>query len=100
MFNLETINLFAQARERKEDRDLKEKEKIQSELKKYECFNQLFNNKEDLFEKCKNMILQDILTSTRSNTKINRDYLLGYQDAIDVFLKNLDKYKVAMEKLK
>ena len=101
MFNLETISLFTQRLSKKDnEKILKEKEKIQSELKRYECFNQLLNHKEDLFKQCKDIILQDILTSTRSNTKINRDYLLGYQDALDVFMKYLDKYIVAIEKLK
>lgn len=100
MFNIETISLFTERFTKPNEVKVKAIEKAQGELKKYECFNQLLGNKEELFDDCKNIILQDILTSTRNNTKINRDYLLGYQDALDVFLKNLSKYKTAMEKLK
>ena len=100
MFNLETISLFTERITRPSKVRVEAIEKAQGELKKYECFNKLLNNKEDLFKECKNVILQDILTSTRSNTKINRDYLLGYQDALDVFLKCLSRYNTAMEKLK
>ena len=100
MFNLETISLFTERITRPSKVRVEAIEKVQGELKKYECFNKLLNNKEDLFKECKNVILQDILTSTRSNTKINRDYLLGYQDALDVFLKCLSRYNTAMEKLK
>lgn len=100
MFNFETINLFTERITKPNEARVKAREKAQSELKKYECFNKLLTNKEDLFKECKDIILQDILTSTRSNTKINRDYLLGYQDALDVFLRYLGRYNTAMEKLK
>lgn len=100
MFNFETISLFTERITNPNKVKVEAIEKAQSELKRYECFNKLLNNKEDLFKECKNIILQDILTSTRSNTKINRDYLLGYQDALDVFLRYLSKYNTAMEKLK
>lgn len=100
MFNFETISLFTERITKPSEAKVKAREKAQSELKRYECFNKLFNNKEDLFKECKDIILQDILTSTRSNTKINRDYLLGYQDALDVFLRYLGRYNTAMEKLK
>ena len=100
MFNFETINLFTERITKPNEARVKAREKAQSELKKYECFNKLLTNKEDLFKECKDIILQDILTSTRSNTKINRDYLLGYQDALDVFLRYLSRYNTAMEKLK
>lgn len=100
MFNFETINLFTERITKPNEAKVRAREKAQSELKRYECFNKLLNNKEDLFKECKDIILQDILTSTRSNTKINRDYLLGYQDALDIFLRYLGKYNTAMEKLK
>ena len=100
MFNFETINLFTERITKPNEAKVRAGEKAQSELKRYECFNKLLNNKEDLFKECKDIILQDILTSTRSNTKINRDYLLGYQDALDIFLRYLGKYNTAMEKLK
>lgn len=101
MFNIEAINLFTQHSPEKEDKyKLLEKERVISEIKKYERFNKLIGDREDLYLECKNFILQDILTLVRSNDKINRDYLIGYQDAVDVFMKNLVKYRVAMEKLK
>lgn len=99
MFNLETISLFTQHFTKSEKINVEAIEKAQSELKRYECFSKLLNNKEDLFNQCKDIILKDILTSTRSNTKINRDYLLGYQDAIEVFIKYLGRYNTAMDKL-
>lgn len=98
MFNLETINLFTRKRDSTKS-DTQAIEKAQSELKKYECFNTLLNGKEECFKQCKNVILQDVLTATRANPKINRDYLLGYQDALDTILRDFDKFKVAMEKL-
>ena len=98
MFNLETINLFTKKRNQTQE-DMQARIKAREELKKYECFNNLLNTREELFKDCKNVILQEILTITRSNTKINRDYLIGYQDALDVFLRNLEKYRVAVEKL-
>lgn len=98
MFNLETISLFSQ-KKHNTDADNKAREVAQAELKRYECFNTLLNGKENLFLQCKDVILQDILTVTRSNPKINRDYLIGYQDAIDTFLNKLARYKDAMEKI-
>lgn len=101
MFSIETINLFAQRSQEKDDeRKLLEKERVMSEIKKYERFNKLIGDREDLYLECKDFILQDVLTSIRSNDKINRDYLIGYQDALEVFMRNLTKYKVAMDKLK
>lgn len=98
MFNLETISLFSQKKSDKEAND-RAREVAQAELKRYECFNTLLNGKENLFLKCRDVILQDILTVTRSNPKINRDYLIGYQDAIDSFMRCLNRYKDAMEKI-
>ena len=99
MFNLETISLFSKKRDSTR-RDTQAIEKAQEELKRYECFNTLLNGKEECFRKCKDIILQDVLNATRSNTRINRDYLLGYQDAIDVFLTDLARYKDAIDKIK
>lgn len=99
MFNLETISLFTQQFTKSNKINVEAIEKAQSELKRYECFNQLLNNREDLFNQCKDIILKDILTSTRTNTKINRDYLLGYQDAIEVFTSYLSRYNKAIDKL-
>lgn len=99
MFNLETISLFSKKRD-STHRDTQAIEKAQEELKRYECFNTLLNGKEECFRKCKDIILQDVLNATRSNTRINRDYLLGYQDAIDIFLTDLARYKDAIDKIK
>ena len=99
MFNLETISLFSKKRD-STHRDTQAIEKAQEELKRYECFNTLLNGKEECFRKCKDIILQDVLNATRSNTRINRDYLLGYQDAIDIFLTDLARNKDAIDKIK
>lgn len=96
MFNLETISLFSRKRDSTKVED-KLKERARDELKRYECFNTLFNGKEEMFQKCKDIILQDVLTATRSNSRINRDYLLGYQDALDIVLEDLERYKRAIE---
>lgn len=98
MFNLETISLFSRKRDSTKD-DTQAKEKAQAELKRYECFNTLLNGKEETFKQCKDIILQDVLTTTRSNSKINRDYLIGYQDALDCILKDYKRFVDAMEKL-
>lgn len=98
MFNLETISLFS----RKRDSTKVDKQAIataQAELKKYECFNTLLNQKEECFNQCKNIILQDVLLATRSNSKINRDYLLGFQDALDIITRDYERFRTAMEKL-
>lgn len=99
MFNLETISLFSRKRDSTETNELV-KVKAQEELKKYECFNTLLNQKEEVFKQCKDIILQDVLIATRANSKINRDYLLGFQDALDIFLSDFERFKDAMEKLK
>lgn len=98
MFNLETINLFTKRRDSTKV-DTQAIEKAQSELKKYECFNTLLNGKEECFKQCKDIILQDVLLATRSNSKINRDYLLGFQDALDIILRDFERFKTAMDKL-
>lgn len=98
MFNLETISLFSRKRDSTKV-DEQAIVKAQEELKRYECFNTLLNQKEECFKKCKDVILQDVLTATRSNTKINRDYLLGFQDALDIFLTDFARYKNAIQKL-
>lgn len=98
MFNLETISLFSRKRDSTKV-DERARVKAQEELKRYECFNTLLNQKEECFKKCKDIILQDVLTATRSNTKINRDYLLGFQDALDIFLTDFARYKDAIQKL-
>lgn len=98
MFNLETISLFSRKRDSTKV-DEQAIVKAQEELKRYECFNTLLNQKEECFKKCKDIILQDVLTATRSNTKINRDYLLGFQDALDIFLTDFARYKDAIQKL-
>lgn len=98
MFNLETISLFSRKRDSTKV-DEQAIVKAQEELKRYECFNTLLNQKEQCFKKCKDIILQDVLTATRSNTKINRDYLLGFQDALDIFLTDFARYKDAIQKL-
>lgn len=98
MFNIETISLFSKKRDSTPKED-KAKATAQAELKRYECFNTLLNQKEECFKKCKDIILQDVLLATRSNTKINRDYLLGFQDALDVIIRDYERFKTAMEKL-
>lgn len=98
MFNLETISLFSRKRDSTKV-DEQAKVTAQAELKKYECFNTLLNQKEECFNQCKNIILQDVLLATRSNSKINRDYLLGFQDALDTFMRDFGRFKTAMEKL-
>jgi len=98
VFNLETISLFSRKRDSTKV-DEQAIVKAQEELKRYECFNTLLNQKEECFKKCKDIILQDVLTATRSNTKINRDYLLGFQDALDIFLTDFARYKDAIQKL-
>jgi len=98
VFNLETISLFSRKRDSTKV-DEQAIVKAQEELKRYECFNTLLNQKEECFKKCKDVILQDVLTATRSNTKINRDYLLGFQDALDIFLTDFARYKNAIQKL-
>lgn len=99
MFNLETISLFSKLTKENKTKVAKDLELARAELKRYECFNSLLNNKEEIFNQCRDTILQDILKSTRANPKVTREYLIGYQDALDVFLKNLDRYKQAVEKL-
>lgn len=98
MFNLETISLFTKKRDSTKE-NTQAKEKARDELKRYECFNTLLNGKEECFKQCKDIILQDVLTATRSNTKINRDYLLGFQDALDVVMRDFERYRKALEVL-
>ncbi len=98
MFNFETISLFSRKRDSTIE-DARAKEVAREELKRYECFNTLLNGKEECFKKCKDIILQDVLTATRSNSKINRDYLLGFQDALDIVLTDFSRYKDAIRKL-
>lgn len=98
MFNFETVSLFTRKRDStKENTQLKER--AREELKRYECFNTLLNGNEEMFRKCKDVILQDILSATRTNSRINRDYLLGYQDALDTILLDLDRYRQAVKQL-
>ena len=97
MFNYETIQNFLRRDSTKEDVEAIEKAK--DILKKYECFSQLLNGKEELFQKCKDIILKDLLLLTRGNPSINRDYLIGYQDAVEVFIRNLEKYKEVHEQI-
>lgn len=95
MFNYETIQNFLRRDSTTELAEAKERAGVI--LKKYECFSKLLNGKEELFQTCKDIILKDLLVITRSNSMVNRDYLIGYQDAVEVFLENLNKYKEANE---
>lgn len=97
MFNYETIQNFLK-RDSTESQ-VKAIEQAKDILKKYECFSKLLNGKENLFQECKDIILKDLLLITRGNSNINRDYIIGYQDAVEVFLRNLDKYKEAIEQI-
>lgn len=97
MFNYETIQNFL--RRDSTDSQVKAIEQAKDILKKYECFSKLLNGKENLFQECKDIILKDLLLITRGNSSINRDYIIGYQDAVEVFLRNLDKYKEAIEQI-
>ena len=97
MFNVETIQNFLRRDSTKEDVEAIEKAK--DILKKYECFSKLLNGKENLFQECKDIILKDLLLLTRGNPSINRDYLIGYQDAVEVFIRNLEKYKETHEQI-
>lgn len=94
MFNYETIQHFLKRDSTDEQRSYAI-EQAKEILKKYECFAELLNGKEELFQKCKDIMLKDLLLATRSSSAINRDYIIGYQDAIEVFLRNLDSYKGA-----
>ena len=96
MFNFETISLFTKKRDSTKE-NTQAKDRARDELKRYECFNALLNGKEECFKKCKDIILQDVLTATRGNTKINRDYLIGFQDALDIVLRDFERYKKAIE---
>ena len=97
MFNYETIQNFLR-RDSTED-NVKAIEQAKELLKKYECFSKLLNGKEDLFQECKDIILKDLLLLTRGNPSINRDYIIGYQDAVEVFIRNLQKYKDIHEQI-
>lgn len=97
MFNYETIQNFLRRDSTKEDVEAIEKAK--DILKKYECFGKLLNGREELFQQCKDIILKDLLLLTRGNSSINRDYLIGYQDAVEVFIRNLEKYKEVHEQI-
>lgn len=97
MFNYETIQNFL--RRDSTESQVKAIEQAKDILKKYECFSKLLNGKEDLFQECKDIILKDLLLITRGNSNINRDYIIGYQDAVEIFLRNLDKYKEAIEQI-
>ena len=97
MFNYETIQNFLK-RDSTESQ-VKAIEQAKDILKKYECFSKLLNGKENLFQECKDIILKDLLLITRGNSNINRDYIIGYQDAVEIFLRNLDKYKEAIEQI-
>lgn len=97
MFDIETIQNFLKRDSTKEQVEATEQAK--ETLKKYECFSQLLNGKEELFQKCKDIILKDLLLLTRGNPSINRDYIIGYQDAVEVFIRNLQKYKDTHEQI-
>jgi hypothetical protein len=98
VFNFETVSLFSRKRDSTKESE-KLKERAREELKRYECFNTLLNGKEEMFQKCKDIILQDVLNATRTNTRINRDYLLGFQDALDIVLLDLERYREAIKQL-
>lgn len=97
MFNVETIQNFL--RRDSTEEDVKAIEQAKEFLKKYECFSKLLNGKENLFQECKDIILKDLFLIIRGNPNVNRDYIIGYQDAVEVFLRNLDKYKEVMEQI-
>lgn len=97
MFNVETIQNFL--RRDSTEEDVKAIEQAKEFLKKYECFSKLLNGKENLFRECKDIILKDLFLIIRGNPNVNRDYIIGYQDAVEVFLRNLDKYKEVMEQI-
>ena len=97
MFDIETIQNFLKRDSTKEEVEAIEQAK--ETLKKYECFSKLLNGKEDLFQECKDIILKDLLLLTRGNPSINRDYIIGYQDAVEVFIRNLQKYKDIHEQI-
>ena len=97
MFDIETIQNFLKRDSTKEDVEAIEQAK--ETLKKYECFSKLLNGKEDLFQECKDIMLKDLLLLTRGNPSINRDYIIGYQDAVEVFIRNLQKYKDTHEQI-
>lgn len=95
MFNFETIQNYLK-KDTLENEDAA-KEMAKDILKKYECFNKLLNGKEDIFQTCKDIILKDLLANLRGNPSVNRDYIIGYQDAVEVFLRNLIKFRDAHE---
>lgn len=97
MFNVETIQNFL--RRDSTEENVKAIEQAKEFLKKYECFSKLLNGKENLFQECKDIILKDLFLIIRGNPNVNRDYIIGYQDAVEVFLRNLDKYKEVMEQI-
>lgn len=97
MFNVETIQNFL--RRDSTEEDVKAIEQAKEFLKKYECFSKLLNGKENLFQECKDIILKDLFLIIRGNPNVNRDYIIGYQDAVEVFLRNLNKYKEVMEQI-
>lgn len=97
MFNVETIQNFL--RRDSTEEDVKAIEQAKEFLKKYECFSKLLNGKENLFQECKDIILKDLFLIIRGNPNVNRDYIIGYQDAVEVFLRNLSKYKEVMEQI-
>ena len=97
MFDIETIQNFLKRDSTKEEVEAIEQAK--ETLKKYECFSKLLNGKEDLFQECKDIMLKYLLLLTRGNPSINRDYIIGYQDAVEVFIRNLQKYKDTHEQI-
>ena len=97
MFNVETIQNFL--RRDSTEENVKAIEQAKEFLKKYECFSKLLNGKENLFQECKDIILKDLFLIIRGNPNVNRDYIIGYQDAVEVFLRNLSKYKEVMEQI-
>lgn len=76
---------------------VEEIEAMEKELAKLSCFKELLHNKTSEFEQCKEIAIKELLNSMRVKPEINRDYLIGFQDAYKAFDNYLNRFYELME---
>lgn len=97
--NYETIQSFLNTPVKDFFRDEVAIEHAKDTLKKYECFNSLLKDKEELFKQCEEIILLELLNNLPVYKEADRSFIIGYKFGLRSLLDRLDEYKKAYEYL-
>lgn len=99
-FNLETIQTFLNTPIGELTRDTVAIEQAKENLKTFECFKQLLDGRLELFDKCSEVSILNLLESMGRDPTVDRSYILGYKAGIKSLKDYLDRYQTALDYLK